>query len=163
MAGRKPSAQILEDMPFHHRQWFMQRVAWAIAVLVVVLALFGLFGDGPLSHAHAATATFRVDYDRLIRRDNPVPLDIDVKASQGNEVSVVLSADYVQAFRLDSVLPYPDHMYATASEVVFVFRSAAPGTPLHITILQAALNPGSVHGQIRMADAEVAINQFVYP
>jgi hypothetical protein len=162
-----PRPQILEDLPFHHRQWFFQRVGWGIAFLVLILAVFGLFGDGPLSHVHAGSPQLRVEYDRFIRRDNPAPLHIEAQPTSGEQVSLAFSASYLQGFRLDSVLPYPEHTYSTATDVVLVFRTTSPGKPVRITILQSAIDPGSMHGQLQLlgaaAGTEIKLDQFVYP
>ncbi|MDQ6718742.1 MAG: hypothetical protein M3Z17_10420 [Gemmatimonadota bacterium] len=43
---------IAEDMNFQRRTWMVQRVGWAIMILVCIAALFGVFGKGPLSNGH---------------------------------------------------------------------------------------------------------------
>jgi len=161
-----PAPQILEDLPFHHRQWIVQRVGWGVAVLVLALALFGLFGDGLLSHVHAGLPGLRVEYERFIRRDSPAPLQIDAQPTSSGEVSLAFSAEYLQGFTLNSVLPYPEHTYATSSDVVLVFHASSPDKPVHITILQSAIDPGSQHGELRLlgaAGSPISIHQFAYP
>lgn len=52
MPSRQRSLQIREDPAFQHRQWRVQRVGWLTIGLLLVLALAGVFGKGPASHAH---------------------------------------------------------------------------------------------------------------
>lgn len=46
--------EIEEDLDFQRRMWRLQQIGWALLVLVVVAALLGLFGKGPLSRAVAS-------------------------------------------------------------------------------------------------------------
>jgi hypothetical protein len=162
MPTPKQPAQILQDLSFQHRQYYVQRVGWGIGALLLVLALFGLFGDGLLSHAHAANSAFRIEYERILRRNNSSPLELEI-TPKGEETRVAFEAIYLQAFTIDSILPAPDRSYAAASDIVYVFRTQAQTTPVRITFLQSARNPGTLHGQIRAQGAELQIDQFVLP
>lgn len=60
---------VQEDMPMQQRVWRFERVGWYVLVAIVLLALAGLFGNGPLSDAEVVSqdGRVRVEYQRLSR------------------------------------------------------------------------------------------------
>ncbi len=54
---RQGDLEINEDLEFQYRAWKRQKTAWRIMVLVLLSALMGLLGDGPLSDAKAGEKT----------------------------------------------------------------------------------------------------------
>src|SRR4029453_17543698 len=61
MTAAKRSLQIRENITFAHRQWVVQRVAWVGIAALLVLALLGAFGKGPLSHATAGAGPLQIE------------------------------------------------------------------------------------------------------
>jgi hypothetical protein len=57
---------VQEDMPMQQRVWRFERVGWYVLVAIVLLALAGLFGNGPLSDAEVVSqdGRVRVEYQR---------------------------------------------------------------------------------------------------
>ena len=55
------------DLAFHSLSWRVERIAWLGMLLILVAALFGLFGDGLLSHRQLRTAdgSMVLEYDRF--------------------------------------------------------------------------------------------------
>jgi hypothetical protein len=154
-------------MPFHRRLWVVQRVGWIVALLIIALALGGLFGGGPLSSVRAGDSALAIEYDRFVRRDSPTELRIDARPSAENEVRIAFTRDYIHEMRVDSILPYPQRSETVGGEVLFVFR-IAPRTPsARITINAMPLNVGPLKGRVRVSgDANtrsIPLDQFVWP
>src|SRR5688572_1556672 len=118
MQKRKAPAEILQDLPFHRRQWIVQRIGWGLAVVVLALALAGVFGDGPLSHVRAGNEALHVEYERFLRRDDSTEIHFEVRASGTDEVRIGVSSEYLHTFRIESILPYPERVETTAREIV---------------------------------------------
>ena len=57
---RHGDLEIDEDLPFQRREWFAERVAWAVMALLIAAALLGLFGTGPDRRRRGRTALARV-------------------------------------------------------------------------------------------------------
>src|SRR5688572_4056504 len=167
MPSRKPPADIPQDLPFHRRLWMVQRIGWALALIVIALALGGLFGGGPLSSVRAGDPSLTVEYDRFIRRDSPTEIRIDAQPSADDEVRIAFASDYIHALRIDSIVPYPQRTETIAEDVVFVFR-IAPQTPsARITINAMPLNIGPLQGSVRIAGKanapSIPLDQFAWP
>lgn len=166
-ASSRPPARILEDLSFHRRLWAIQRIGWVVAIIVIALAVAGLFGSGPLSSVRAGDAALAVEYDRFVRRDAPTEFRIDARPSAENEVRIAFTRDYLHSLRIDSMLPYPQRVETIADEVLIVFR-VGPQTPsVRITINAMPLHAGPLRGSVRIGDdasvPPIPLNQFVWP
>jgi hypothetical protein len=167
MRSRKPPTEIRQDLPFQHRQWAVQRVGWVLAAITLVLAIGGLFGNGPLSHVRAGSPALQVDYERFIRRDSPVEIGIEAQPTSGEEVRLAVSRDYLHSLRIDSIVPAPERTETTAQDVVMVFRVARPADSARVTINATPLHAGTLRGSVRAmsvgAQPAVVIDQFTWP
>lgn len=168
MHSRKPSVIIPQDLPFHRRQWLVQRIGWAVALAVLALGMLGLFGDGPLSHMTAGSPALRLEYQRFIRRDDPARIHVEaLPDAGGHEVALAVSGDYLRALRIESVLPQPERVETTGPDVVFVFRVTPSTAPVRITFDATPLSVGGLHGRVsvvgRPATPSVPIDQFSFP
>ena len=59
--------EISQDLTFQRRSWIVQRVGWVMLALLILAALGGLFGPGPLSRARAGPhdGPLWVEYQRF--------------------------------------------------------------------------------------------------
>lgn len=83
---------VQEDMPMQQRVWRFERVGWYVLVAIVLLALAGLFGNGPLSDAEVVSqdGRVRVEYQRLSRSGTTDSLFITIQGIPGRPVEVQL-------------------------------------------------------------------------
>jgi hypothetical protein len=118
-AGAQSGSHELDrHLPFQRREWRAQQIGW--------LAL-GLFGGGPLSSARAATADggLAVEYQRFVRAGAAQRLRFEIATPGAGPVELRLSRGYLDAVRVEHVLPSPASTSATPEWTTFVF---APGT-----------------------------------
>ena len=64
--GRVDGLQLEEDASFRRRAWAVQRAGWALMALLLLGAILGLLGSGPLSTATAdVPGLMRIEYQRF--------------------------------------------------------------------------------------------------
>jgi len=56
-AERAGDLEIDEDLSFQRREWRVQRGGWVVMAVLILLALLGLTGRGPIRQPTAGTAT----------------------------------------------------------------------------------------------------------
>jgi hypothetical protein len=121
---------ITEDLAFHQRFWIVQRAGWAVMAAVVVAALAGAFGRGPLSHASLAAEGVRVDYERVVHAGTTTTVTVDARpadaATAQREARVAFASDYVEGMALERVVPAPLRVETGTRQTTFVF--SADGT-----------------------------------
>lgn len=161
-----PGFDLLQDPEFQRRTWAAQRAGRVAMALVVLAALVGLVGSGPLSKASAGDAQLTVEYDRFVRRlgENRLAVEVAPGAAAGPEVRVWIDARYARYMEVKSVTPEPDRMETAADRLTLVFALARPGAGLEAVLDLRSRAFGPVRGAVGLAGGPTAhIAQFVYP
>lgn len=154
------------DLRFQHREWTVQRAGWVVLLVIVLAALSGLFGGGPLSTATAEVEPLQLQYTRFERRHAPTTMEVSVDnsaLSQG-QVEVWLSFDYLARIEITSFVPEPEEVIETDERVVYRFNIDDQTRTPKILISLEHDEQGLTTGRIGMTDGpEVAFWQVVYP
>lgn len=168
--GGRPYAQkgleVTEDFEFEQRQWRIQRAGWAIMALILLGALLGLFGDGPLSHAQASSGALRVEYERFLHADAPATLRISVHAPPPGPVRLGIDRRYLDAVPMKQIRPRPVQVIAAGDELLYEFAAPAGGD-LHVSIDASPEAPGLPQATVRLVQragpAPLHFRQLIYP
>lgn len=157
-----------ENLEFHNRTWAFQRVGWTAVALLLVAALVGLTGEGPLSAAMAVDEAtgFEVEYFRFVRHGAPDQLKMRVPAEavDDSEARIELDREYIEALTLEAIMPEPASVEAMPESIAYLFRiDRNPGTKtVTFNVTHQAVGLVSVRVALGGHRA-VTFNQFVYP
>lgn len=156
-----------QDLPFQRWQWSAQRWGWLALVLVVVAALLGLLGSGPLSGTSAENAdgSLRVEYDRFLRRGSPATLRVRLNPGPTPDGTVRLCLDeqYLRHVQILQITPRPEREEAGRERHRFVFRLAEGGpTDVSLHFEAAEAGPLSCRADLGAGPA-VEFGHLVYP
>lgn len=166
--------QIDQDLAFQRRTWIVERAGWAGMGLLVLAALAGLFGGGPLSQATAGApgGALWLEYDRFGRLLSPATLRVHIGAAGEGTARIWLDRAYLSDVKLEGVVPEPDSVEAASDGLVFVFRVAEPGPPSSVTFDLQPERFGLLTGHAALVsagagvgetDPRVRFRQFIYP
>jgi hypothetical protein len=161
----RPGLEIDEDLRFQLLAWRAQRVGWCLVVAVLVAAVLGVFGGGPLSSSRSRSGILELEYQRFERRQAPSVLHTHLRSPPASEgkVSMWLDRGYVDRVRVDSVTPTPFETALEADRLVYWFRGR-PGGDLRVTWRVSPERVGLVRGRLGTAGGPaVEFWQFVYP
>src|SRR5688500_4047586 len=88
MAGNE-QLDLQEDPKFQETEWRLQRLGWVIWAALIVAALLGLLGPGPLSNAESSTpdGLLTVSYEMFLHYHHPTQLEISLSPSIHNDDS----------------------------------------------------------------------------
>jgi hypothetical protein len=165
---------VSEDPGFSAKVWRIERVAWSVMALLLVAALAGAFGNGPLSWREAGEpgGQLRLDYERFIRNQSPVLLRLRVgpgAADADGRVRLWISRRYLEGFKVEQLTPEPEWVEAAPDRTIFVVRLAEPAEPSVVIARLEAETVGSVKAVVGLESAvggegaRVEFSQFVYP
>jgi hypothetical protein len=165
---RRNGLEIDQDLEFQEKEWRVERAAWITMLLIVALALLGLFGTGWLSSSVAKSDddTLILDYERFIRHDGEVSLEIEVGPDQVREgqVELWIATDYLHDFQIQGVSPEPDEVRAEGNRQVYVFLSESADAPLTISFSLSSERMGRYSGEIGLVDGpSLSFTQISYP
>ena len=160
--------EIYQDLGFQEREWKVQRVAWAIMLLVVLLALIGLFGTGPVSsgEADAGDGAVAAGYERFIRHDGRTTLTLEVDGSlaQNGEVQLWVSRDYIEAVQIQQITPNPSETVAAGERLIYTFPIDDPSSTLTVAFSLRPQDMWRLNGEAGVPDGPIVTwSQFSYP
>jgi len=158
--------EIGRDVEFQRRQWAVQRVAWLVMTLVVLAALAGLLGAGPLSDTSAQAGPLRVEYGRFERRHAPEELELEVAPGVANDgrIEVWLSTDYLDTIELEGMVPEPARVTADGDRMVYSFEVGDADQPVTVLVPLEHDVVGLTEARLGLVDGpELAFWQVIYP
>lgn len=160
------TVQISEDLEFEHRSWLMERIGWAVMTLIVVLAIAGLFGSGPLSSAIAGQkgGELWVEYNRFERLLSPTQVRACVGAAPAGELRLSITREYLERVHVQEIMPPPKRVEAAGDWFTFVFHGARAGSATSVTFYLKPNESGRLRASIRMGEMEpLSFGQLVFP
>jgi hypothetical protein len=162
-----PKIELEQAPEFQRREWTVQRVGWALMLLVVGAGMAGAFGRGPLSSRSAGGVGFRLEYERLLRHRTPSTLELRVEqgaAVPDGTLRVWISGEYLQTMEVERILPEPEGVQVVADGFVYSFRTGIPDRGVTVFIDITPEGYGSEEGRIRLGDGPpLHFAQFVFP
>ncbi|MBV4491224.1 hypothetical protein [Pseudomonas oryzicola] len=154
-----------EDMRMQQRVWRFERVGWYALVVIVLLALAGLFGNGPLSDAQVASDDGRVqvDYQRLSRSGTTDNLRITVRGTPGEAVQVVLGGNLLREASIETMQPEPQVSRSHGKSLLLQLGTSQDGVAtLYLTLRSEHV--GRLEGVVRAGQSSaVHFATFLYP
>lgn len=157
-----------ENLDFQVWQWRFERVGWGLLALIVLLALLGLFGGGPISSVSAGSDAggLTVEYQRFIRQEGEDELivTVDARHARDGQVELWISGTYLDAIAVTGFSPEPVEQSGDDGRVVYRFALAEGATSLTIDIDYAARSVGRLSARIGTGpETSVTFHQFSYP
>jgi hypothetical protein len=173
-AGIKKVGEIEIDQNLEHlrREWRFQRIGWLLMLLVVLAALAGLFGRGPLAKASggAPNAPARLEYERIVRYTSPTQLTVllSPEAIEEGIARIWLEREYIQAVEIDRIVPEPEQEEAAEQQgvpgILYTVRVVGTGQPARVHFYIKPDHYGMQRGRIGLLDrSPVTFEQFVLP
>jgi hypothetical protein len=166
--GRTHDLEIDQDLAFQRRSWTVQRVGWVVIGVLLVLALAGLLGSGPLSRQQVELpGLLRLEYERFTRYQTPHTLTVRLQpgATSAAEARVWVDRRYLEGTKVEAITPSPLRVEAAADRLVYIFAMSRPGDPVTIafTLQSEELGPRSGRVGLGGAGPVAPFRQFVYP
>jgi hypothetical protein len=159
----------LDQDPAHVRhEWTMERIGWFVMALVLLAALLGLLGPGPLSWAStgAEETGLQIHYHRFEHHSSPHRLEVYVGAGMAQEGALRLRVDrdYLEQVEVTQIDPEPEQMELTANEIIYTFNVPMPDQPVRIFFYTEVHGYGLVPASIEVVGGpKVDFSQFFYP
>ena len=157
-----------QDLHFQRREWRAERIGWVALAGLIVAAMLGLLGDGPLSatSADSPDGSMHLEYQRFGRVTATQALRLRFRpvSDEDHRYRVWLSAPYREANRVREVSPTPERVEDDRGRVVYVFRALEIERSTEVMFYVQPRAAGSCPGRIGLVGGDsVAFRQFIYP
>jgi hypothetical protein len=163
----RPGLQLAEHAKSQHREGKADRIGWILMLLIVMAALLGFFGNGPIGVANTVDeeGNLVVEYNRFGRYGADLTLRVQVRkaaASQG-EFQVWVSNEYLDGVKIDDISPAPDA--AEALDGGILYRFLIEEGDLNASLDLTGDSIGSLRGSVGLGGPTTAVHftQFLYP
>ncbi|MBF8781909.1 hypothetical protein [Pseudomonas fulva] len=160
--GRYP---IEEDLDRQRRVWRFERIGWYVLLLIVLVSLAGLFGNGPLSQRSVTSSDGRiqVEYARFVRNGASQQLSIRVQGKPDAEVKLLLDGSMFRALPVETLQPQPLQSVSQGRALLLHLGTDAEGiATLYLGLRNDGVGP--FDGKARVGpDSVVNFSTFIYP
>lgn len=172
LAHRDDMATLGLDMPegegvSRAEEWF-HRAGWTLLGLIILGALAGLFGPGPLSSRTACAGPgFCVEYERFVRNHAPAQLRIRLTHDgRGGPIRLVIGREFLDGSQQDSITPEPDRVQLVPMGQLYLIE--APGLGRGEAVIVYHYRPEGAFRDLPVrvgieGGPELRFSQFVYP
>lgn len=154
-----------EDIRMQERVWRFERVGWYVLVVIILLALAGAFGNGPLSDAQVTSTDGRiqVEYQRLSRSGTTDDLRITVHGIAGKPVKVMLGGSLLREASIETMQPEPQSSISHGEALLLQLGTSRDGiATLYLTLRSESV--GTLEGIVRTSPTSaVSFSTFLYP
>lgn len=163
--GHSRQFPVSEDMRMQRGVWRFERFGWYALVIVVGLALAGLFGTGPLSERTARSPDGRVEveYARFTRNGAAEQLRIRVQGKPDDQATLLLDGSMFRDLTVETLQPQPLASLSQGQALLLHLGTDADGIAmLYMTLRNDGV--GAFSGQARVGpNSVVRFSTFVYP
>jgi len=156
---------VREDMAYQVKVWRFERWGWYILVVLVLLALLGLFSRGPLStrEDRGSDGKVRVQYEKFHRNGSSNPMKVSVIGTPNATIELELAGELLEGFSIESMQPEPLHAVSAAQGMKLWLQADPQGrASLYLTLRGDGL--GLFRSRIASPGATpVNLDQFIFP
>jgi len=152
---------IKEDMDFQRRSWTVERTGWLILGVIMVAALVGLFGYGPVSKAHLNGNDLKLSYERFQRSTKLATYVFRLGGGSAGERQLTLGPRFQTGYEITSIQPQP--LQSTAGPDGLTLKFGATGDNQTVVIWAHPRAYGLVRISVASGNERHPIWSFVYP
>jgi hypothetical protein len=159
------NAEIEQDIEHEKREWKIERVGWVIMAVLLLAALAGLLGTGPLSKAVAGdrASSLWVEYHRFERYQSPTKITIHVR-SDNPHIRLWINDGFVRMVDLTHIDPEPDHVEAGSTRYTFPMTLTDTDKDIVVTVYFKTNEFGRMNTEIGLEEGpSLSFSQLVYP
>lgn len=157
--------EINQDLSVQTLTWSIQRAGWAAMGVIVLLAMAGLFGHGPISRATEGNLSkgLHVEYERFGRQQRPTDVRVFVRPTHDRRLSLWIGQPYLSHMEIQHIVPPPEAATLADGGVRFEWATDTQ-EPAVVTFYLQPHTVGPLSGMLHASgQMDARIQQFIYP
>lgn len=168
MQDHPDALELEQNLRLQRRGWRIQRIGWALMACIVLAALAGLLGSGPLSRTSksADDGSVSLEYERFARYQAPTTLRVRfaLDPASAAEVRLVVDRRFLERMKVEHVLPQPEKVELAGERLIYVFPAGQARSQAAVTFSLKPDALGLLEGAAGIEGrGQAAFRQFVYP
>ena len=158
--------QIDSEDSFTRREFAAESIGWVLLSLVLVAALLGALGGGPVSSAQEVSPSGRItlDYQRITHQDadDHVVVGIARRGSETGMETIHLGGQWLQQLDLRQITPEASETTGTPDGLELTIGARGAG-PVRVVLAFRTRAVGLTRGLLRVDGEEIPFTQLVLP
>jgi hypothetical protein len=164
---RVGSLEIDQDERFERREAVVQRVATWTILLILILAMLGLFGHGVLSSTEAVSSKgeLAVKYQRFGRLQTPLSYQIRIQNLNPNpesEIGLEINQEFIRTINIIHMEPEPERVEITPTGLLYFFKMQSNSGEVVFETEPESMGLQKVRIKI-LNGSEATFTQWIYP
>lgn len=168
---QKDILEIKEDRRFDNRTYKVKLVGKVLLLIIIILAVAGFTGKGPVSKYTAGEAGLgaMVTTQKYARYESSLEIEMLVNTVMLNNgdstLDISFPESYLAQMQIESILPEPQEMIISNDRVICRFALKDPGETqsIYFYMLPQRLFK-TLEGTVKIEDkAEIHLEHFIYP
>lgn len=152
--------EIGQDLGYERRALRRRNVFAVIWALILIAALLGIFGTGPLSSARTSDGPLQAEYERFTRFGTTTELSITPGGGEGR-TNIAISRGYLHDMVINDIQPQPQGATVLPDRIVYTFDAQPPA---ELKFFSTFREVGAQKATIWGPDGRsLSYTQFVYP
>ncbi|MBP0445970.1 hypothetical protein J8J14_14430 [Roseomonas sp. SSH11] len=154
-----------EDLAFQRKVWRFQRLGWFGMAVLILLAMAGAFGGGPLSYASARSddGALEVAWERIERLGRSSELRIRIRQLAPGPLELRLEEGLVEDVEVAGGQPRPVSETRAPGRIGMRFEPPPGEQWAEILLNLRATRPGLVSGTLAAGASRVRVRIVVLP
>jgi hypothetical protein len=146
--------------PSERLVWRLQRAGWGLMLVTLVLALLGMFGDGPLSAAEREVPGGTARIPRVARLGTATPVVLRPRQA-AEPITVVLGPRLLRDVTLARWVPAPASSAWSDAGLTLTFSALPDSLPVRLELVPRRL--GVHRGAIAVNGGRVPVTMLALP
>lgn len=164
--GTRKELDLAEDMRHQRREWKAEHVGWWVMGAILLAALLGLAGPGPLSLTTTGTpgSNLWVEHQRFARYQAPMEIKVHFRQPmQDDEIRIAMDREFYASTESE-ISPPPEKTELRGDRVSFVFPARSASGHTGIIFRAKPTQRGSHRVRIWLDDEHsVTLRIFIFP
>lgn len=142
------------------------KLGFAVLLIIISLAVLGVFSDGYFSNAMSKNTTGEVtlNFERFGRLQTEFKLKISATDQHSEGGIYRIGGDFNAFYETKNIWPLPDRMYSKGDDLYLVYNTNKNQENMAIWLLVTPVKPGSTTSVLQLnSGSEIRFNQFIYP
>lgn len=142
------------------------KVGFAVLLIIISLAVLGIFSDGYFSNAVSkdTTGEVTIDFERFGRLQTEFKLKISATGQHSEGNIYRIGGDFNAFYETENIWPLPDRMYSKGDDLYLVYNANKNQENIAIWLIVTPIKPGSAMSLIQLnSGPEIRFSQFIYP
>ena len=155
----------LGDLSHERAVWKIEHWGWSVFAAILLAALIGVFGEGPLARARAENTQLAVEYDRFVRYQAPSHFKIHLRNTSPNSMPALsIARDFLERVEVTHISPEPQRVRLTKDALIYIFDVARTNEDTTIAVQFRPSGYGRGRVQLGLIDGQqLEFTQFSYP